>query len=478
MSEDPDAKKLVPQRMLELMEAEGIKTLFGIPDPCFASMFVTAEQRGWRVIAPHHEQAGGFMADGLWRMTGRPGVIIGNEGPGVANLLPAAICASKENTPTIFIGGQRERFFDQQVRRGHFQYTPQSKFFEAAMKYVGVIEYAEQVDEIFHEAFRQALSGTPGPVYIEYPQDHSFAMKKFGPLLPPEKYRMMHQQADEASLKAAVTLLTEAKQPMIFLGTGVFSSRAHDIVAALVKALDCPVIQTPGANARLLDVADQSVAYATPTANETIAAADVVLALGTEIGEPVHYGQGRHWANGNTDRKWIYIERDPTAIGVNRPIDVPLIGDLRDVVPQLTHAIEAKGRVRRMPEKFDEWNDAVNTEMALVIDAVPMGSPIHPIHFAVEATKVLPPDTVIVRDGGGGQHLDRSVQSVPDFRCALVRKFWPSWHRPASCHWSAVGCGGRAPCCSDDRRFRFPVPYLRIGNGGPQEHSHRCYCLL
>ncbi len=397
---DPDVKKLVPQRMLELMEAEGIKTLFGIPDPCFASMFVTAEQRGWRVIAPHHEQAGGFMADGLWRMTGRPGVIIGNEGPGVANLLPAAICASKENTPTIFIGGQRERFFDQQVRRGHFQYTPQSKFFEAAMKYVGVIEYAEQVDEIFHEAFRQALSGTPGPVYIEYPQDHSFAMKTFGPLLPPEKYRLMHQSADETSLEAAAALLTQAKQPMIFLGTGVFSARAHDIVTALVKALDCPVIHTPGANARLLEVADQSVAYATLPANETIAVADVVLALGTEIGEPVHYGQGRHWAKGNTDRKWIYIERDPTAIGVNRPIDVPLIGDLRDVVPQLTRAIEAQGKTRRMPEKFDEWNNTVKTEMSRVIDAVPMGSPIHPVHFAVEATKVLPPDTVIVRDGG------------------------------------------------------------------------------
>jgi len=105
MMADQDTEQLVPQRMLELMEAEGIKTLFGIPDACFISMFVTAEQRGWRVIAPHHEQAGGFMADGLWRMTGKPGVIIGNEGPGVANLLPAAVCAAKENTPTIFIAG-------------------------------------------------------------------------------------------------------------------------------------------------------------------------------------------------------------------------------------------------------------------------------------------------------------------------------------------------------------------------------------
>ena len=77
---------LIPDRILQLLEIEGINTLFGIPDPCFVAMFALAEQRGWRVIAPHHEQAGGFMADGLYRLTGKPGVIIGNEGPGVANL--------------------------------------------------------------------------------------------------------------------------------------------------------------------------------------------------------------------------------------------------------------------------------------------------------------------------------------------------------------------------------------------------------
>ncbi len=397
---DQKTEMLVPQRMLELMEAEGIKTLFGIPDPCFVSMFVTAEQRGWQVIAPHHEQAGAFMADGLWRMTGIPGVIIGNEGPGVANLLPAAVCAAKENTPTIFIGGQRERHFDQQVRRGRFQYTPQPKYFEAAMKYVGTIEYADQVDEIFHEAFRQALSGTPGPVYIEYPQDHSFAMKSFPPVAVPEKYRLMHQRADAASIDAAVQLLRNAKQPMVFLGTGVFASRAHQQATDLIKALDCPVVHTPGANARLLDVAEQSPAYATDPANELIAGADVVLAIGTELGEPVHYGLGRHWAVGNVDRKWVYVERDPTAIGVNRPIDVPLVGDLRDILPQLTDELAKGEKVSRVPTRFSDGNKKVASDIAAMLDLVPDGSPIHPVKFVTEATKVLPDDTVIVRDGG------------------------------------------------------------------------------
>ncbi len=390
--------QFVPERMLELMEAEGLKTLFGIPDPCFVTMFTLAEQRGWRVIAPHHEQAGAFMADGLYRMTGKPGVIIGNEGPGVANLTPAAICAAKENIPTIFIAGQRERFFDQQVRRGHFQYTHQPKFFEEAMKYIGVIEYAEQVDEIFHEAFRKALSGTPGPVLIEFPQDHAAATHTFGPLLAPSRYRLMSQRADAQSIEAARDLLEGADQPVVLVGTGVFAARAHDAMAALADRLNCPLIHTPGANGILPEHIARSAPYSTPPANDAIANADVVLAIGTEIGEPIHYGTGRHWAQGKADRKWIYVERDPTAIGVNRAIDVPLVGDLRDIVPQLTEVL-GQG-VDRMPPAFGDLAAAMLKEREDILGLLPRTGPIHPAFFASEATKVLPENVVMVRDGG------------------------------------------------------------------------------
>ncbi len=393
-------EQLVPERMLELMEAEGIKTLFGIPDPCFVAMFSIAQRRGWRVIAPHHEQAGAFMADGLYRMTGRPGVIIGNEGPGVANLAPAAICAAKENIPTIFIAGQRERFFDQQVRRGHFQYTHQPKFFEEAMKYVGVIEYAEQVDEIFHEAFRRALTGTPGPVLIEFPQDHAAATHSYGPVLRPSRYRLTRQRADAESIETACALLESAEQPLLLVGSGVFASRAHANAAALARAVGCPVIHTPGAAGVLPGLSDRSVAYSTPAANDAIARADLVVAIGTEIGEPVHYGVGRHWAMGKTDRRWIYIERDATAIGVNRPIDVPLVGDLRDVLPQLTEALAASPRGPGLPPSFVAEVEAMAATRTDFLDSLPRTSPVHPAFFASEAAKVLPEDVVLVRDGG------------------------------------------------------------------------------
>ena len=391
---------LVPDRILQLLEVEGIDTLFGIPDPCFVPLFTLAERRGWRVVAPHHEQAGGFMADGLYRLTGKPGVVIGNEGPGVANLAPAAIAAAKENIPTIFIAGQRERYFDQQVRRGRFQYTRQPRYFEEAMKFTGVIEHPDHVDDMFHEAFRQAFTGKPGPVYIEYPQDFSGATHTFGPLKQSAEYRLVQQQADTFSLQRAVSLLEQASQPVLLVGNGVFVARAQHALNRLAETLRCPVITTPGAQSILLDVLELTAPYATPAANEAIAKADVVLAVGTELGEPLHYGTGRHWLQGRTDRKWIYIERDASAVGVNRPIDVPLVGDLRDVVPQLQALLADQQFAARVPERFSSLQEEAQSELGAAVESAPEGPPIHPAHMAQEIARAMPEDPVVIRDGG------------------------------------------------------------------------------
>jgi len=390
----------VHERMLQLFEAEGINTLFGIPDPSFVGMFICAEERGWQVIAPHHEQAGAFMADGLWRMTGKPGVIVGNQGPGVANLAAGAICAAKENVPTLFIAGQRQREFDQRVRRGRFQYTRQPRYFEEAMKFVGTIEFPEQTDEIVHEAFRHALSGTPGPVYIEYPMNVLQAQLDLPAPAAPDRYRLVGQAASEPELARALALIQTADAPILLVGQGAFVSRAHDAVAELARALCCPLIQTPGAPAVLPGLEDRTFPYASPAGTEAVAGADLVIAVGTEIGEPLHYGIGRHWAKGNTDRKWIYVEREPLAIGVNRSIDAPLVGDLRSIVPQLASALTAEQRTE--PASLASLSDVHCSHQQALMGSVPEGTePIHPARFVVEATQALPEDAVLVRDGGG-----------------------------------------------------------------------------
>ena len=157
----------VYERILDLFEAEGVDTLFGIPDPNFVHLFITAEKRGWQVVAPHHEAAAGFMAEAVSRMTGKPALAIGTLGPGIANLAPAIMCAKVENSPVIFLGGQRARITEQRVRRGRIQFVQQEALVAPSVKYSASIEYANQTDEIIRQALRLAMSGTPGPAYIE-----------------------------------------------------------------------------------------------------------------------------------------------------------------------------------------------------------------------------------------------------------------------------------------------------------------------
>ncbi len=388
------------QRLLELLEVEGIRHLFGIPDPSFFHLFVTAEERGWQVIAPHHEEAGAFMAEAMWRMTGTPGVVVGNQGPGVANLVPAAINAAKENAPLLFIGGQRAQIAARRVLRGRIQYTPQYRYFEEAVKWVGVVEYPEQLDEIIREAFRQMLSGTPGPVYIEIPMNSMQAELDCAPALPPADYRMLRQPADQAAVEAAAALIRAAQRPIMLVGQGAFTARAHDSLAALANNLQCPVIHTYPISSHLEGSQSRTFPCGfSPAGADAVAGSDLVIAIGTEIGEPVQLGVKGHWARGNVDRKWIYIERDPLSIRVNRHIDIPLLGDLRDVLPQLVTALADSPRtlsdeVNALIERHEEFR-------AEYRDKAPVAAAqIHPGRLMIEATRGLSDDVVFVRDGG------------------------------------------------------------------------------
>ncbi|MFD6996152.1 thiamine pyrophosphate-binding protein [Streptomyces mirabilis] len=387
-------------RILELFEAEGINTIFGIPDPNFVHMFHLAEERGWNVVAPHHEESAGFMAEAVSRMTGKAAVCIGTLGPGVANLAGAMMCAKVENSPVVFLGGQRARITEQRVRRGRIQFVKQAALFEPSVKYSASIEYADQTDEVIREGLRKALSGTPGPVYIEYPSHVIQEDLDVPPALPPEAYRLVGQTAGPDKVAEAVAFIRAAKQPILLVGHGVHTSRAGESVRALVEAMACPVIQTSGGTSYIAGLEDRTFPYGfSAAAIDAVVKSDLCLAIGTELGEPVHYGRGRHWVANEANRRWILVEQDPQAIGVNRSVDVPLVGDLRAVVPQLVDALEATPRTAS-PE-LAGWIKQDAAQLAELAETAPSGmSPVHPARLIVEATKVFPKDGIMVRDGG------------------------------------------------------------------------------
>ncbi len=390
----------VYERILQLFEAEGINTLFGIPDPNFVHMFLKAEERGWTVVAPHHEECAGFMAEAASRMTGKPGLCIGTLGPGIANLAGAMMCAKVENSPVIFLGGQRARVTEQRVRRGRIQFVKQAPLVEASVKYCASIEYADQTDEIIRQALRVAQTGTPGPVYIEYPSHVILEELDVKPPLPPEAYRLVNQGASAAMVQKAVQLVKKAKQPILLVGHGVHTARAQESVAALANLLNCPLVQTSGGTSFIKGLEDRTFPYGfSAAAVEAVVKSDLCIAIGTELGEPVHYGRGRHWAENNAKRKWIYVELDPTAIGVNRPVDVPLVGDLRAIVPQLVEAL--KDAPRTPTKELEGWMKQEAERLAELAESAPRGAGlVHTARFVVEATKAFPPEGIMVRDGG------------------------------------------------------------------------------
>ncbi|MFD3813007.1 thiamine pyrophosphate-binding protein [Rhodococcus sp. NPDC058639] len=390
----------VYERILDLFEAEGINTLFGIPDPNFVHLFHLAEERGWNVVAPHHEESAGFMAEAVSRMTGKAALCIGTLGPGLANLAGAIMCAKVENSPVIFLGGQRARITEQRVRRGRIQFVQQMALVENSVKYSASIEYAEQTDEIIREGLRKALSGTPGPVYIEYPQHVIQEELDLPPVLPPEAYRLVGQTAGADLVAKAAELIGAAKQPVLLIGHGVHTSRAGASVKALADLMACPVIQTSGGTSYIEGLEDRTFPYGfSAAAIDAVVKSDLCLAIGTELGEPVHFGRGRHWVANEANRHWILVEQDPSAIGVNRPIDVPLVGDLRAIVPQLVDAL--KDSPRTPSPELEGWIKQDADQLAELAETAPSGmSPVHPARLIVEATKAFPEDGIMVRDGG------------------------------------------------------------------------------
>ena len=416
------------ERILDLVQAEGVDTLFGIPDPSFFAMFLEAERRGMQIVSPHHEQAAALTADGYYRMTGKPAVLCLNKGPGVANVMAGANFMMKENVPAVFIMANRQRFYEQRVRRGKMQYMSQPPLFQNTVKYTGVIEYPQQTDEIFQEAFRKALGGVPGPTYVELPLGVMQAKFDGSPVLKPHQYRLVHQRADAQSLAEARALLEGARSPVLLLGQGGFVSRAHEMLTELAAKLNCPILQSNAVEAVLPGMESRTFPYSSEVGAEIAAGSDVVLAIGTELGEALNYGRGHSWKQGNDTRKWIYLERDANAMGVNRPIDVPLVGDLRDIVPQLCEALS--GLSRSLPAELPEWTRRRDAHKQAIMDYVPATSmPIHPGQVPIEATRVLPEDSILIRDGGGASMWASAlVQFTPR------DSMWSS-------NWGAIGNG-------------------------------------
>ena len=240
MSEDAAPAEMTgATAIVEQLIANGVNTVFGLPGAQIYSLFDALQQRSdkIRTYGARHEQACGYMAFGYARSTGRPGVYAVVPGPGVLNTGAALCTALGCNAPVLCLTGQTPSAFLGKGR-GHLHELPdQLGVLSRLTKWAARIEHVEDAPEIVNEAFRQMLSGRPGPVALEMAWD-TMAAKAPVRVLKPAMIQAA-PEPDPTAVQAAARLLVNARRPMIMTGSG--AQHASQAIRALAEALDAPV---------------------------------------------------------------------------------------------------------------------------------------------------------------------------------------------------------------------------------------------
>lgn len=385
------------QRIVELLRQEGVSAIFSQGDITTRDVLMHAQRQGLQIVGPRHEAAAVFTAMGYYMVTGKPQAAFGAMGPGVANLLPAAVAAAKEQVPVIIFGARRHQGVANAVRRGHWLFAPMEPLFKQICKFAAVIHHPAEVDEVVQEAFRTAVSGTPGPAYIEYDSMMQVQEWDFPPLVAPQRYRAGPQAASAASIESAVALIRSAASPILIGGEAVQYGRCQKDFLQLAERLGCPVLTTVAGSGLVAASHPQFLQLQSKAAEEAIAGSDLLLAVGTCLPENANYGRLAQFARNQSQRKVVALEADVAAVGINRPVDLAVIGDLSMSIRQL---IKAWGEPMPANPALPEWRRLLAQEHQDNIASIPATEKIHPSRLMLEAREAVPDEATIVLDGG------------------------------------------------------------------------------
>ena len=268
--------------IVEALLANGVDSVFGLPGAQMYPLFDALQLRSDRVrtYGARHEQTCGYMAFGYARSTGRPGVFAVVPGPGVLNTTAALVTALGCNAPVLCLTGQVPSAFLGRGR-GHLHEIPdQLATLKSVTKWAARIECAADAPGVINEAFRQMLSGRPGPVAVEMPWDvmaaHGFIRRLPAASIAPPR------PASPIEVEAAALLLAEAKRPMIMTGSG--AQHASAAVLALAEYLDAPVAAFRGGRGVVAE--DHRLGVSSFTAHQLWPETDVLIGIGTRLEMP------------------------------------------------------------------------------------------------------------------------------------------------------------------------------------------------
>jgi acetolactate synthase-1/2/3 large subunit len=337
--------------LMESLKAEGVKDVFGIPGGANLPTYDALYDAEFRHVQVRHEQGGGHAAEGYAKASGRVGVAFATSGPGATNLVTAIADAMMDSTPTVFITGQVRT---ELIGTDGFQEADILGATLPFVKHSFAVTDPRQIPEYVHQAFHVASTGRPGPVLLDIPQDLSRADIDYAPRTEPVEMPG-YKPSTEGNIKQiriAAKALASARRPIFYTGGGVINGNASAELRELADSDRFPVTSTlmglggfPASSDRFLGMLGM---HGTWTANQAMDRADLIVAIGARFDDRITGKLGEFAPHA----KVIHIDIDPAEISKNVGAHIPIVGDVKQVLPKLTREYRA---LQTDSSRLDEW---------------------------------------------------------------------------------------------------------------------------
>ncbi len=341
------------QILVESLLKEKVEVIFGYPGGAVLPIFDCLYEAPLRFILTRHEQAAAHAADGYARATGKVGVCIATSGPGATNLTTGIATAYMDSIPIIALSGQVKTFL---IGNDAFQEADVTGITRPITKHNYLVKEVKDLARIIREAFHIASTGRPGPVLIDIPVDVQQQDTEF--VWPHQIHIRGYRPTyfgHPGQIKRATRLIAQAKKPVIYAGGGIITSGAHQELKELAERLQAPVALTlmglggfPGDHPLSLGMLGM---HGTAYANHAIMEADLIIAVGARFDDRV---TGRLDAFAPYARI-IHIDIDPASISKNVKVDVPIVGDARNVLGQLLQELKNSPQTKDWLKTIEGW---------------------------------------------------------------------------------------------------------------------------
>jgi acetolactate synthase-1/2/3 large subunit len=386
------------------LKKEGVRYVFGLPGAQLATfMDAIARDYEMKFIMTRHEASAAMMADGWSRITGQPGVCCGTVGPGATNLVGGVGNAYHDSSPIVVITPNVQSFRAYPFKES-IQALNQYDLFKPITKWNAIVWEWDRIPEMVQRAFREALSGRPGPVHLDIPVDILFEWKDEIPLPEPHEYRPIGRIRAQAELvKKVVELLAKAERPLLLAGGGVLRSQAMPELREVAEYLCIPVITTvSGAGSLPADhplwVGDSGWLGGDAVV-KAIKEADVVLALGCRFSEWIGLGKPPIWPE--SGQKIVHVDIDPRVIGMNVRCEIGIVSDAKAFLEDMLQILERDfKRFEGVREWVKELKETHQRYMAQFEAEEKAKSPITYARVMKELRDFLSRDAIVAYDGG------------------------------------------------------------------------------